>query len=1267
MTHISLKGESLVQFISWNTKGLNDAGKRGRVLTHLKKLNADIVFLQETHLRTQDHFRLKKGWVGQLFHSNFHFKSRGAAILISKSTPFVSSHVTADPLGRFVVVTGRLHNVPLILANIYAPNCDDERFFSNLFASLPDLNAHNLIMGGDFNCVLDSRLDRSSSKVQPMTKSAKLIQYFLDTYKVADPWRFKYPSSRSYSFFSPVHHSYSRIDYFLVDSKLLSSVRRCDYEAIVISDHAPHLMQLAFLNKSMPRTWRFNNLLLAEKPFRDFISAQTELFLSINDTGEVSKSTLWEALKAFLRGHIISYSAAANKQRTERIFTITNQIIDIDRRYSASPTPDLYKERLKLQTEFDLLTTNETARQLLQARHRSYEHGEKAGKLLALQIRQSAASRMITEVRTSSGQITADQQDINKEFENFYTRLYSSESVGDTKLFDTFFCGLDIPTISMEDKEQLEAPLSLEELIQSIKSMQSSKAPGPDGFSPEFYKSFATILSPLLLDVLNESFNAKSLPPTFYQACISLLLKRDKDPLDPSSYRPLSLLDVDTKLLAKILAARLEKVLPSIVSQDQTGFIKNRLLFSNIRRLFNIIYSSSSHPRCPEVLISLDAEKAFDRVEWDFLFSTLKRFGFGTTFISWVSLLYVSPSASVQTNTFRSKYFSLHRGTRQGCPLSPLLFALSIEPLAIALRSLGDFQGVLRGEREHKVSLYADDLLLYVRNPHESIPSIMSVLTEFGKVSGYKLNLSKSELFPINKVALDLIYSQFPFKLSVNSFKYLGVVVTRSIFELFKFNFKPLFERAISDFTRWSHLPLSLAGRINIVKMNTLPKFLFLFQCIPILIKKSFFKQLDGEITRFIWDKKPPRIRKDFLQRPKQVGGMALPNFLHYYWACNLRAVSFWGLPPDSDDLPAWLQIERTSCHPTSPGALLFSSLPISSHYAGANPVVKQSLKIWTQIRQHFGWHGNSLLAPLTANHLFHPSLVDSSFRIWAHKGITKMQDLYIHGTFPSFELLRTKFNIPQTHFFRFLQIRNYIRSNTTTFPNAPRSTQMDKLFSVDPSSRGVVSFMYVHLASQIDVSVEYLKSAWEEDLGIHLSEEEWTEAQEGVHSASICTRHGLIQFKVLHRLHLSKVKLSKMYPNIDPVCDRCGLSPASLGHMFWLCPKLFNYWKAIFDTLSEILGVTVELDPVLAVLGVPKDDSPLRRSSSIAARFITLLARRLILLNWKQSHPPSHNGLIKDIMCHLKLEKLRFVLKGSTEKFYKIWQPFLDYVETRQ
>ena len=169
---------------------------------------------------TSNHNWLCKGWVGRLYHSNYQCKSRGAAILVNRKTPFVMQTVNADHWGRYVVVTGTLYNIPIILANVYVQNGDVAQFLKTFLSSLPNLNINRLILGGDFNCVLHPVLDRSSSTPYNVTRS----------------WQ--YPDFRHYSFFSTVHHSYSRIDYFLIDSQLLTSVRDCRYESIVISVRA---------------------------------------------------------------------------------------------------------------------------------------------------------------------------------------------------------------------------------------------------------------------------------------------------------------------------------------------------------------------------------------------------------------------------------------------------------------------------------------------------------------------------------------------------------------------------------------------------------------------------------------------------------------------------------------------------------------------------------------------------------------------------------------------------------------------------------------------------------------------------------------------------------------------------------------------------------------------------------------------------------------------------------------------------------------------
>ncbi len=150
-----------------------------------------------------------------------------------------------------------------------------------------------------------------------------------------------------------------------------------------------------------------------------------------------------------------------------------------------------------------------------------------------------------------------------------------------------------------------------------------------------------------------------------------------------------------------------------------------------MRRLLNII-QLSHRQKLASMVVSLDAEKAFDRVEWHFL-SVFNTFGLGDTFCSWVKLLYNRPLAAVRINGQSSAHFPLGRGTRQGCPLSPLLLAIFIEPLTTAVRNNPDITGISAGGREHKIALYADDILLLITNPQTSIPALLEVINQFSK------------------------------------------------------------------------------------------------------------------------------------------------------------------------------------------------------------------------------------------------------------------------------------------------------------------------------------------------------------------------------------------------------------------------------------------------------------------------------------------------------------------------------------------------------
>jgi exonuclease III len=261
-------GGDTARFVSWNVKGLNGPVKRARIFAHLKKLKSEIIFLQETHLIIGDHIRLRRPWFGQIFHSNFSSKSRGVAILFHKKVQFTAADVISDPNGRYIIVSGSLFHTPVILVNVYAPNWDDEDFIKKIISNIPSQNSCHLIFGGDLNCLINPNLDRSNPASIPPLKMARALSAFMDQVGCIDPWRLQNPNKKTFSFYSHVHHSYSRIDYFFIDKTLLPSVANTEYSAIVESDHAPLILDLYFnlLQKPCP-LWRLNSLLLAIKAF----------------------------------------------------------------------------------------------------------------------------------------------------------------------------------------------------------------------------------------------------------------------------------------------------------------------------------------------------------------------------------------------------------------------------------------------------------------------------------------------------------------------------------------------------------------------------------------------------------------------------------------------------------------------------------------------------------------------------------------------------------------------------------------------------------------------------------------------------------------------------------------------------------------------------------------------------------------------------------------------------------------------------------------
>ena len=205
--------------------------------------------------------------------------------------------------------------------------------------------------------------------------------------------------------------------------------------------------------------------------------------------------------------------------------------------------------------------------------------------------------------------------------------------------------------------------------------MENGKSPGVDGIPIEFYKEFLEIIKYDLQKTFNETlFENQITPKTWNQAIITLIPKKGNTKL-LKYWRPISFLCVDYKILTKILANRLKHILPEIISKEQNCSVPHRTIFNNLFLIRDIIrYTKEKNTHL--YLLQIDQEKAFDKIDRNFLFKTMEKMGISPVFINFIKILYKQNTSTIINNGFLSPQVSLQRGLRQGCPLSLPLYVV---------------------------------------------------------------------------------------------------------------------------------------------------------------------------------------------------------------------------------------------------------------------------------------------------------------------------------------------------------------------------------------------------------------------------------------------------------------------------------------------------------------------------------------------------------------------------------------------------------------
>lgn len=853
--------------ISLNTRGLRNSIKRKAFFLFCKNKNAHCTFLQETHSTPDDVKFWTSQWGDKIFFSHASTHSAGVAILIN-NLPGKIVKVKADSNGHWIAVILNIKEVLFILFNVYGYNSTplNCKLLSEISDSLFELKSvyptDNIIIGGDFNMVMDEAFDRFPQKFSASHPNLTLQNFCLHS-NLVDAWRSGNPNLRQFSWFKPNGTSKSRIDYWLTSPNIMNFIKDTSISAAPLTDHC--CISISFHSgeqKSRSKGyWKFNADLLKHENFCSQIRSIVKDVSSSKDIASfVSK---WEYLKHQIRDFSIQFSKNLSKARSQLELELTKELNHL---CNVSEMDNETKLQIQtLQSKIDELYTQKAKGAYIRSRARWIEKGEKSNNYFCRLEKRRQEKNSISSLYVN-GVITTCPKAISSEIFQFYSSLYkSSFSISDC---DTFFNNMNfnIPQLDTEFKGLCEADIAIEELDKAIDCLSLGKSPGPDGLTTEFYRFFKNDLRELLFHTFFECIQNNSLTSTMKQGLITLIPKPGKDARHIDNLRPITLLNSDYKILAHIFSNRLKKNLNELISESQSGFLKGRSIHNNTRLILDIL-DYREWIEDDGYILFLDFRKAFDTIEHNFIFNSLKKFGFGQRFISFIKVLYTDINSSISLSSGTSQRFNISRGIRQGCPISPFLFILATEMLAILIDKNNSFDKLNVFGRQIGISQLADDTVFFLKNQHQ-IDKAIHLCDLFSKASGLYLNINKCELIAIHDSELDSLFN-IPIKSSV---KYLGITITKDSNHSIQENFVKKLLKAKTILNSWIQRDISIFGRILLTKMELLSRFVY--PASSLAIPSHLIKECNTAIFNFIWKNRHHYINKNDLVHSYEEGGL---------------------------------------------------------------------------------------------------------------------------------------------------------------------------------------------------------------------------------------------------------------------------------------------------------------------------------------------------------------------------------------------------------
>ena len=641
------------------------------------------------------------------------------------------------------------------------------------------------------------------------------------------------------------HFIRSRLDRSMVNcswSELYPMGRSC-YLRFEGSDHRP---LVTYFNSSGPRKrglFRFNRSLTENEEVTDMINTtwnQTPLAGVIAKLNECRrKIILWTKERNLKANQVVSETRIALDQALSSAYPDVPRIEELTNILATA-----YKEEEQFW--------------LQRSRIQWLKDGDRNTGFFHAATRTRRMQNSLSVIEDSQGTEVHEESDIVFVIANYYQDIFSTKSVGDFSLIHSLLpCKV---TADMNDY-LIKLPSS-QEIKEAAFSINSGKAPGPDGFSSKFYQAYWHIVGEDVTRDVRKFFETGVLDRQQNETHIRLIPK-GSCPRQVADYRPIALCNTHYKIIAKVLTRRLKPLLPQLISKSQSAFVSGRAIADNVlitHETLHFLRTSEAKKYC-SMAVKTDMSKAYDMIEWNFLQMVLTRLGFDPTWVSWIMACVESVSYSFLINGTPQGSVIPSRGIRQGDPLSPYLFILCTEVLSSLCIHAQD-NGTLAGIRVSRGSpfithlLFADDTMFFCRSSEGGVAKLKEILNVYEAVSGQRINLQKSAITFSAKTPPEVklrVKATLDIAAEGGAGKYLGLP---ELFGLKKRDiFASILDRIRQKINSWTTRFLSGAGKQVLLKSVLAAMPSYSMSCFK--LPASLCKQIQSLLTRFWWDANP--------------------------------------------------------------------------------------------------------------------------------------------------------------------------------------------------------------------------------------------------------------------------------------------------------------------------------------------------------------------------------------------------------------------------